>query len=257
MTAPAELLSLRSVSKKFGRVVVAADLDLSVRRGEALGIVGPNGAGKSTLFSMISGDLRPDRGSVCFGGRDVTGQSAFRRTRAGIGRTYQVPRPFEHLTVFENVLVCAHQGAGRVGRDACDRAARVLELTGLAAEANVPAGRLGLLHRKRLELARALGTGPALLLLDEVAGGLTDPEVAELVEVVRRIRAEGLAVVWIEHVVHALVKSVDRMICLAGGRVVADGAPLDVLAHPDVRELYLGGSLGGADTAADEGTTAR
>ncbi|MGW1162051.1 ABC transporter ATP-binding protein [Streptomyces sp. NPDC002519] len=250
-----ELLSLRGISKKFGRVVVATDLDLSIRGGESLGIVGPNGAGKSSLFSMISGDLHPDHGSVWFDGKEVTGQSAFRRTRTGIGRTYQIPRPFEHLTVFENVLVCAHQGGGRRGRDAYDRAASVLELTGLAAEANTPAGRLGLLQRKRLELARALGTDPALLLLDEVAGGLTDPEVAELVDVVRRIRAEGLAVVWIEHVVHALVKTVDRMVCLAAGRVVADGAPLDVLAHPDVRELYLGGGLGSTDGTADEETT--
>ncbi|GAB2468560.1 ABC transporter ATP-binding protein [Streptomyces incanus] len=252
MSPQDELLSLRGISKKFGQVVVATDLALSVRGDEALGIVGPNGAGKSSLFSMISGDLRPDHGSVWFDGKDVTAQSAYRRTRTGIGRTYQVPRPFEHLTVFENVLVSAHQGGGRRGRDAYDHAASVLELTGLAAEANTPAGRLGLLQRKRLELSRSLGTDPTLLLLDEVAGGLTDPEVTELVDVVRRIRAAGLAVVWIEHVVHALVKSVDRMICLAGGRVVADGAPLDVLAHPDVRELYLGGGPESADATADE-----
>lgn len=241
MNAPDPLLSLEGVSKKFGRVVVATNLDLSVRGGEALGIVGPNGAGKSSLFSMISGDLQPDSGVVQFDGKDVTSQSAYRRTRSGIGRTYQIPRPFENLTVFENVLVCAQQGAGRRGRDAYDHASAVLDLTGLAAEANTAAGRLGLLQRKRLEMARALGTDPSLLLLDEVAGGLTDPEVAELIEVVHRIRAQGLAVVWIEHVVHALVKTVDRMICLAGGRIVADGAPLDVLENAEVRELYLGG----------------
>ena len=155
-----------------------------------------------------------------------------------------MPRPFEHLTVFENVLVCAHQGARRRGRDAWTAAADVLEVTGLAPQANLEAGRLGLLQRKRLEVARALATDPRLLLLDEVAGGLTDPEVAELVEVVRRLQDDGLAIVWIEHVVHALVKTVDRMICLAGGRVVADGAPLDVLADPEVRELYLGAGPG-------------
>ncbi len=235
-----DLLALRGISKSFGRVVVAADLDLTVRDGESLGIVGPNGAGKSSLFSIISGDLRPDRGSVRLAGAEVTRASAFARTRAGIGRTYQVPRPFEHLTVFENVLVCAHQGARRRGRDAWSAAAEVLEVTGLAPQANLEAGRLGLLQRKRLEVARALATGPRLLLLDEVAGGLTDPEVAELVEVVRRLHEQGLAIVWIEHVVHALVKTVDRMVCLAGGRVVADGSPLDVLADPEVRELYLG-----------------
>lgn len=241
MTQPPALLSLQGISKQFGRVVVATDLDLDVRGGDALGIVGPNGAGKSTLFSMISGDLRPDSGAVWLDGQDVTGVPAYRRTRAGIGRTYQVPRPFEHLTVFENVLVCCHQGAGRRGREAWQYAADVLERTGLTEQRNVAAGRLGLLQRKRLEVARALATGPKLLLLDEVAGGLTDPEVAELVEVVRGIRTDGLAVIWIEHVVHALVKTVDRMLCLAAGRIVADGTPLDVLADPEVRELYLGG----------------
>ena len=257
MTSHPELLDLRGISKQFGRVVVATDLDISVRGGEALGIVGPNGAGKSSLFSMISGGLRPDAGSVWFDGRDVTCTAAYQRTRSGIGRTYQIPRPFEHLTVFENVLVCCHQGADLRGRGAWDRAAEVLERTGLAPLANSPAGRLGLLQRKRLEVARALGTGPRLLLLDEIAGGLTDPEVAELVEVVRGIRADGLAVVWIEHVVHALVKTVDRMICLAGGRIVADGSPLDVLADPEVRELYLGAGpeTAGVDDEADEEAT--
>ncbi|MDH2416305.1 ABC transporter ATP-binding protein [Nocardioides sp. CER19] len=252
MSPQHELLSLRGVSKHFGRVIVATDLDLSVADGEALGIVGPNGAGKSTLFSMISGDLRPDAGTVWFDGNDVTGAHAYQRTRAGIGRTYQIPRPFENLTVFESVLVCCHQGGGRRGRDAADRAADILERTGLRAEANTAAGRLGLLQRKRLEMARALGTDPKLLLLDEVAGGLTDPEVAELVEVVQGIRADGLAVVWIEHVVHALVKTVDRMLCLAGGRIVADGSPLEVLANAEVRELYLGG--GPESATADEET---
>jgi branched-chain amino acid transport system ATP-binding protein len=253
MTEP--LLRLDALTKGFGKVTVARDLSLSVGAGEALGIVGPNGAGKSSLFAMISGDLRPDSGSVRFEGHDVTRLAAHSRTRAGIGRTYQVPRPFEHLTVFENVLVCAHQGAGLKGKQAWNRSMEVLERTGLAALANTPAGRLGLLQRKRLEVARALGTDPRLLLLDEVAGGLTEPEVLELVAVVRQLHSEGLAIVWIEHVVHALVKTVDRMICLAGGRVVADGAPLEVLAHSDVRELYLGGGLGSADAPADEETT--
>ena len=235
------LLRLDTLTKSFGRVTVARDLSLAVGQGEALGIVGPNGAGKSSLFAMVSGDLRPDRGVVEFGGRDVTRLPAHARTRAGIGRTYQVPRPFEHLTVFENVLVCAHQGAGLTGKKAWGAAMDVLERTGLAPLANTPAGRLGLLQRKRLEVARALGTGPRLLLLDEVAGGLTEPEVVELVAVVKQVHADGLAIVWIEHVVHALLRTVDRMVCLAGGDVVADGAPAAVLADPRVKELYLGG----------------
>jgi branched-chain amino acid transport system ATP-binding protein len=235
------LLRLDHLTKSFGKVTVARDLALSVQAGEALGIVGPNGAGKSSLFAMISGDLRPDTGAVQFEGRDVTRLPAWARTRAGIGLTYQVPRPFEHLTVFENVLVCGHQGAGLKGRQAWTRSMEVLERTGLASLANTPAGRLGLLQRKRLEVARALGTDPRLLLLDEVAGGLTEPEVLELVAVVRRLHAEGLAIVWIEHVVHALLKTVDRMVCLAGGDVVADGSPTEVLADRKVKELYLGG----------------
>ncbi|GAA4529283.1 ABC transporter ATP-binding protein [Nonomuraea sp. NPDC049486] len=249
MAAP--LLRLDGVAKSFGQVVVARDLSLSVEPGEALGIVGPNGAGKSSLFAMISGDLRPDGGTVWLDGRDVTGAAPHARTRAGIGRTFQVPRPFEHLTVFENVLVCAHQGAGLRGRQAQAHAMGVLERVGLAELANTAAGRLALLQRKRLEVARAVGTGPRLLLLDEVAGGLTEPEVAELVAVVRELHAGGLGVVWIEHVVHALVKTVGRMICLAGGDVVADGEPLRVLADQRVRELYLGA---GPEAGAEEGS---
>ncbi|GAA1847627.1 ABC transporter ATP-binding protein [Actinomadura bangladeshensis] len=235
------LLHLDGITKSFGRVTVAKDLTLRVEPGEALGIVGPNGAGKSSLFAMISGDLRPDAGAVRFGGRDVTGVPPHARTRAGVGRTYQVPRPFEDLTAFENVLVCAYQGAGLKGRKAQEHAMEVLERTGLADLANTPGGRLTLLQRKRLEVARGLATDPRLLLLDEVAGGLTEPEVLELVEIIKDLHAGGLGIVWIEHVVHALVKTVGRMVCLAGGDLVADGAPMDVLADAKVRELYLGG----------------
>ena len=156
----------------------------------------------------------------------MTGLTPDARCRLGIGRTYQVPRPFEGMTVFENVLVAVQQGARQSGRASLERAAAILDQTGLRADANRPAGQLGLLQRKRLELARALATRPRLLLLDEVAGGLTDPEVAALVEIVQAARAEGVAVIWIEHVVRALVSVVDRLICLAGGRVVGDGVPV-------------------------------
>jgi branched-chain amino acid transport system ATP-binding protein len=234
------LLALEHVNKSFGQVVTAHDLTLHVARGEALGIVGPNGAGKSTLFNMISGDLHPDSGRVLFDGSDVTRHSPYRRTRAGMGRTYQVPRPFGAMTVFENVLVSVQEGSRLSRRPAWDHAADVLEQTGLAGVANTPAGRLGLLQRKRLEVARAWATKPKLLLLDEVAGGLTSPEVAELVDLIRRIHGTGVAIVWIEHVVQALTAMMERLICLAGGRIVADGTPDAVLADRDVRELYLG-----------------
>lgn len=237
------LLVLNGLSKSFGSVIAAENLNLSVQAGEALGIVGPNGAGKSTLFNVISGDLAPSRGTIRFAGVDVTHHSPYKRTRAGMGRTYQVPRPFDHMSVFENVLVSAHQGGGLTGREAWQRADGILQRTGLIDVVNVQAGRLGLLQRKRLEVARAWATGPSLLLLDEVAGGLTTPEVSELVALVREVHASGIAIVWIEHVVQALTSTVGRLLCLAGGRIVADGLPDEVLANQEVRELYLGASL--------------
>ena len=243
------LLELDRVSKRFGSIVVADSLSLALNAGDAVGMVGPNGAGKSSIFSIISGDLSPNSGEVRFEGRAVTGLDAAARCRLGIARTYQVPRSFEHMTVFENVLVAAHRGAGLRGSRANELAARVLVETGLRAEANKPASRLGLLQRKRLELARALGAEPRLLLLDEVAAGLTEPEVAGLVEIVAGIRARGVAVIWVEHVVRALVGLVDRLICLAGGRFIGDGEPSAVLSSPAVKEVFLGTSYGEAPTS--------
>jgi branched-chain amino acid transport system ATP-binding protein len=234
------LLELDHVTKRFGRVVVAEDLSLAVGPGDVVGIVGPNGAGKTSLFGLISGDLAPGAGDVRFGGRTVTRLDAAARCRLGIGRTYQVPRPFTDMTVFENVLVAAQQGGGLRRRASYAAAFEALDRAGLAGSANLPAARLGLLQRKRLELARALATGPTLLLLDEVAGGLTDPEVAELVEIVRGVNAGGTAVIWIEHVVRALTAVVTRLMCLASGRFVGDGEPAAVLAEPAVREVFLG-----------------
>ena len=261
------MLALEAVSKAFGRVRVADRLWLSVGDGEAVGIVGPNGAGKSSLFSIISGDLAPDSGEVSLGGERVTGLGAAARCRLGIGRTYQVPRPFEHMSVYENVLVAAEQGghtrftasendtvrtgsARRAGKaEARDRALTVLDEVGLLAAANTAAGRLTLLDRKRLELARALATGPRLLLLDEVAGGLSDPEVDELIAIVMPLARRAVTIVWVEHVVHALTRTVDRLLCLAGGAFIADGSPDEVLASAAVREVYLGV---GPELAPDE-----
>jgi branched-chain amino acid transport system ATP-binding protein len=238
--AAGALLELEAVTKSFGKVVVADQLSLAIGAGDIVGIVGPNGAGKTSLFGLISGDLAPSSGEIRFGGHSVTRLDAAARCRLGIGRTYQVPRPFGEMTVFENVLVAVQQGATLRRQASYERAAQILGQTGLAPEANIPAERLGLLQRKRLEVARALATGPRLILLDEVAGGLTDPEVAELLRIVRGIRAEGVAVLWIEHVMRALTAAVDRLICLAGGSFVADGDPAAVLADPAVREVFLG-----------------
>ena len=234
------LLELDGVTKRFGRVVIAEDLSFAVTQGDAVGIVGPNGAGKTSLFGLISGDLAPGAGQISFDGKTVTRLDAARRCRLGIGRTYQVPRPFTDMTVFENVLVAAQQGGGLRRKASYDAAIDALDRTGMIAQANLAAARLGLLQRKRLELARALASRPKLLLLDEVAGGLTDPEVAQLVAIVRAVNAEGVTVIWIEHVVRALTALVTRLICLSGGRFIGDGDPVTVLTLPAVREVFLG-----------------
>jgi branched-chain amino acid transport system ATP-binding protein len=239
-SAAAALLELDGIAKSFGRVVVADNLSLRIGSGDLVGIVGPNGAGKSSLFGLIAGDLSPSSGEVIFAGTTVTRKDASARCRLGIGRTFQVPKPFGAMTVFENVLVAVQQGAGLRRRQSHAAAAAILDRTGLAGDANDPAERLGLLSRKRLELARALATQPSLLLLDEVAGGLTDPEVAQLTGIVRTISADGTAIIWIEHVVHALTATVHRLLCLAGGSIIGDGEPAAVLALPAVREVFLG-----------------
>jgi branched-chain amino acid transport system ATP-binding protein len=215
-------------------------LSLAVDEREAVGVIGPNGAGKTTALNVMAGRLRPDRGAVVFDGRDVTAMPAHARCRAGIALTHQIPHPFEAMTVFENVLVGATHGGGRTERDAYTGCLAALEQSGLAARANTRAGTLTLLERKRLELARALATRPRVLLLDEIAGGLTEPEVQALVGVIRDVRTQGVAVVWIEHIVHALRSAVDRLVAIDFGRSVIDGPPDIVMASPEVQRVYLG-----------------
>ncbi|HVB50868.1 MAG TPA: ATP-binding cassette domain-containing protein [Acidimicrobiales bacterium] len=243
------LLQLKDVSKKFGQVVVSKETSFQLEQGDAVGIVGPNGAGKTSLFSMISGDIALDSGEILLDGRSLARVSAAKRARGGIGRTYQVPRPFENMTVFENALLGAQQGARVRGQKSYALAYDALERTGLSDFANRQAGTLTLLYRKRLELARTLATSPRVLLLDEIAGGLTDLEVNELTGIIRGLRTEGIAVVWIEHVVRALINTVDRLLCLSGGVVVADGEPKSVLASDAVRAVYLGGRAVGIAAA--------
>jgi branched-chain amino acid transport system ATP-binding protein len=235
------VLEVERVSKSFG-VKVIDDLSVVVGTGDALGIVGPNGAGKTTLLNLVAGDLRPDEGTISFDGHDITYQRADRRCRAGLARTAQVPRPFEEMTVFENVLAAAVFGAGFPLRekDAVPLAVAALERTHLVDRANSRAGALALLGRKRLELARALATQPKVLLLDEIAGGLTEAEVHELIDDIRSIHAEGTTIVWIEHVVHALLAVVDRMMAMSFGRKIAEGEPGAVMASPAVQEVYMG-----------------
>jgi branched-chain amino acid transport system ATP-binding protein len=236
------LLELEGLQRAFGSVVVADDLSLSIAPGETLGIVGPNGAGKTSVLNLITGVLRPDGGRIILDGVDITRQPTHERARLGIGRTYQVPRPFGGMTVFENVLLGATYAAGsrNVDRTPTLAAVEALERTDLLARANTVAGRLPLLDRKRLELARALAIHPRLLLLDEIAGGLTEGEVTDLVGTIQRLRAEGVTIVWIEHIVHALVSVVDRLVAMSFGRKLAEGDARAVLADPAVQAVYLG-----------------
>jgi branched-chain amino acid transport system ATP-binding protein len=234
------ILELQNVSKSFGALKVTDDATFAVAEGEALGIIGPNGAGKSTLFNLVAGNIRPDAGAIRFVGRDVTTEPPMVRCHGGIGRTFQIPQPFEKLTVFENVLVAGAFGSKKREAEVADRCAGILVETGLASRANQPAGSLGLLQRKRLELARALATDPKILLLDEIAGGLTEAECHSLVETIRGVRRGGVSIVWIEHVLHALNAVVDRLLLLNFGKVIGVGKPEAIMASREVLEIYVG-----------------
>ena len=245
MTAAANdvVLVTSGIHKRFNALVVLDAIDFSLRSNEAVGIVGPNGAGKTTLLSVLAGAHPPTAGTIHFRGAEVTGLGAAERCRLGIVRTHQIPQPFSGMTVFENVFVAATQG-GQLHREAAHaRAIDAIALCGMMRVANRRAETLGLLDRKRLELARALGANPSVLLLDEIGGGLTDGEAGELVETIRQLKASGLAIVWIEHIVHLLLEVAERLICMDAGRIIADGDPRAVMANEAVISAYLGGSV--------------
>ncbi|TMG69328.1 MAG: ABC transporter ATP-binding protein [Chloroflexi bacterium] len=234
------VLAAVDVRKRFGALAVLEGVNLALKQGEAVGIVGPNGAGKTTLLNVLAGSLAPDTGSIVFRNRDVTSKGAAERCKLGIARTHQVPRPFAGMTVFENVLVGATAGGRRRGAEAYDLCLHVLDQTALTPLANRRAERLGLLQRKRLELARALAVDPSVLLLDEIGGGLTDAESAALVETVSGLRDRGIAVLWIEHIVHLLMQVVGRLVCMDAGRIIAEGPPETVVSQAAVIDAYLG-----------------
>jgi branched-chain amino acid transport system ATP-binding protein len=236
----ADLLSVRGLTKSFGAVSVASDVSFDVSEGEILGVIGPNGAGKTTLFGMLSGHIEPSRGTVTFRGEDITAMPTHDRARRGIARTYQVPRPFGQMTVFDNLRVAATFAGGLSGAEATEWIERTLAATSLTRFAETLAGHLPLLVRKRHELARALAMRPKLLLIDEVAAGLTEGEVSEFIELVRRIRNMGTTVVWIEHVIRTMLTATDRLMALAGGQVLAVGLPNEVIQRPEVKRVYLG-----------------
>jgi len=234
------LLQLNDVSKHYGALKAVDSVSVAVQDGEALAVIGPNGAGKTTLFNLITGDVAPTRGRMVFAGSDMTAMAPHARSRLGIGRSYQIPHPFANMSVFENLLVGAIFGGGVAERASYERCSDVLKVTGLYEKANVPAGTLTLLQRKRLEMARALAIQPRLLLLDEIAGGLTEYECSELVKTIKEIHARGTTIVWIEHIVHALVSVASRLIVMNFGQILAQGDPREVMADARVREVYMG-----------------
>lgn len=236
------MLDLTGLTKQFGAVHVLDGIDLTVPERAVIGIIGPNGAGKTTLFNIIAGVLPPSAGKVRFEGRDITAMRIWERCQLGIGRTYQVPKPFTNMTVFENVLTAALHGRGLAMGEAADRADAVLTLVDLDHRATTRAGDLSLLDLKRLELAKALGSAPRLLLLDEIAGGLTDAECDSLLQIIEEVRSNGATIVWIEHVIHALRSVADTITVLHGGKFIATGPPETVLVDERVRDVYLGGA---------------
>ncbi|MBL0371904.1 ATP-binding cassette domain-containing protein [Rhizobium sp. KVB221] len=240
------VLKATGLCKAYGALRVTTDVSLCLSPGEALGIIGPNGAGKTTLLNLLTGTVRADRGRVFFKGTDITSVNPRKRCRMGITRSFQVPQPFAGMTVFENTLVAATYGQGLTEAKAREHAADALQRTGLWKKATVRAGEIGLLDRKRLELARSIATAPKLLLLDEIAGGLTEAECRELIELILAIKSEDVSIVWIEHVLHALLSVVDRVMLLDLGRKVAEGDPHAILRSPEVAAVYLGLELDAA-----------
>ena len=236
----ADILVVEKLTKRFGNLAAVSHLSFNVEEGEILGMMGPNGAGKTTVFNLITGVYAPTEGKVIYKGRDVTRFSASHRCRLGIGRTYQIPRPFENMTVLENLLVGAEYGGELKGKEALALSTEILEFTGLLSKKDGFAGKLTLLDRKRLELARALATQPALLLIDEVAAGLTEAEVEKLLEIVKAIQRKGVTIIWVEHILMMMNKGVDRLLVINGGQWLMCGDPQECMESKEVHEVYLG-----------------
>lgn len=240
-------LAVENLQKRYGVKTVVDMVTFAANAGECLGIIGPNGAGKTTLFNLLDGSVRANGGTVALDGDDISDLAQYRRARRGIGRAFQIPRPFVGLTVFENVLAGAMHGPV-IARSPRRRALEILDRVGLADKRDLVAGALPLLDRKRLELAKAMSVGTRLLLLDEIAGGLTELEVLELVDIVNALKRDH-AVIWIEHIAHALVAAADRILVLHFGAKLIEGAPAEVMASPIVQEVYLGISVDDAALA--------
>lgn len=234
------ILTVERLSRFFGNVTAVQDLSFELRQGEILGVIGPNGAGKTTLFNLIAGHIKPHQGKITFKGTDVTYAQAFEKCRMGIARTCQIPRPFSNMTVLENLLVGAVYGAGLGNRQARERCGEILAKTGMASKRSALAGSLTLLDRKRLELTKALSTNPALLLIDEVAGGLAESEVEDVLSIIHALRDSGVTVLWVEHIMMAMKKGPDRLLVMNAGRELFCGTPEEAFESPEVQRVYLG-----------------
>lgn len=235
------ILTVKDLGISFGSNHVLKSVNFELGEGEVLGVIGPNGAGKTVMLNILTGILKPTKGTIEFEGAEISGQDITQRCHGGIGRTFQVPRPFEKMTVFENIMVGGVFGAGMTEKQAKVKALEVAETIGLSDKLGLFAGKLGLLDRKRLEIGRALATEPKILLLDEVGGGLTESEVGLIIDLVKTVKKQGVSVIWIEHIIRTMLEGTDRVLLLADGVDVICGKPLDVMNSKEVSQVYMGG----------------
>ena len=233
------ILEVRGVCKAFGGLMAVSDVSFSMKKGEIVGLIGPNGAGKTTLFNVVSGYYAPTRGSVVFQGKDVSGKPPYALAARGIGRTFQVVKPFAGLSVLENVVIASFLKHPRRAH-AEAQAWKVLELTGLAERAHLPAASLTLAGRKRLEISKALALDPCFLLLDEVVAGLNPTEVDRTIELILSLRERGISILIVEHIMRVIMRISDRLVVLNFGEKIAEGPPAEIAANPAVIQAYLG-----------------
>lgn len=236
-----DILEVKELNKSFGKLAAVNNLSFTLKQGEILGMMGPNGAGKTTVFNLLTGTFQPDSGSVSFRGENITKLSPSKRCKKGIGRTYQIPQPFNKLTVYENLLVGAVHGGKLSEKKARKHIDEILNLVGLYSKKNRLAGSLPLMNRKALELGRATATNPQLILLDEIAGGLTEAETEKVLQIVQEINNRGVSIIWIEHILMAMSKGVDRLLVITQGSYLTSGLPSEVMKSKEVLESYLGG----------------
>ena len=234
------ILSVRDLGISFGSNHVLKSVNLDVQENEVLGVIGPNGAGKTVMLNLLSGILKPSKGSIVFMGKDITNMKITERTKIGLGRTFQIPRCFENMTVYENILANGVYGQNISEHASAEQAVVILDLIRLNQHHNAMAGKLGLLARKRLEIGIALASAPKLLLLDEVAGGLTNSEVSEILQIVRAVKSRGISIIWIEHVMQTMLEGTDRVMLLADGRDILCAPPAELMRSRQVNEVYLG-----------------